>query len=378
MAIVDWVKHALPMKLKDGKRHLFPTLASMVYLDDGKTTLVDEQGFLTADKALDAKKLGGKAPEYYTNPRNLLVNSDFRNPVNKRGLTSYTDVGQIIDQWYADRWSATGAGFTITLESNGLHISGGVADAPNGCFIRQNIDSARLAGKTVTFAVKTTSVNAVCENMHIVVDGEQIASRRLVSGGISVLTAVVQNGKSVLSVIIGNEANYAGSGTIDATIEWVALYEGSYTAETLPPYKPKGYANELLACQVAEYSALMANDSEKLGGKSPEYYLRQIASYVQFQFPNITIPKGNGYLDVPFMSNQLTFLNEQRALNRRPIVGFCSSFSNDGIMIQVHSPMVASNVTSLRFKYCNPNDADTTTQLRVVLIIADVCPIINS
>ena len=32
-------------------------------------------------------------------------------------------------------------------------------------------------------------------------------------------------------------------------IEWAALYEGSYTAETLPPYVPNGYAAELAECQ---------------------------------------------------------------------------------------------------------------------------------
>ena len=32
---------------------------------------------------------------------------------------------------------------------------------------------------------------------------------------------------------------------------WIALYEGSYTADTLPPYVPKGYAAELAACNAA-------------------------------------------------------------------------------------------------------------------------------
>ena len=30
---------------------------------------------------------------------------------------------------------------------------------------------------------------------------------------------------------------------------WAALYEGEYTADTLPVYLPKGYAAELLECQ---------------------------------------------------------------------------------------------------------------------------------
>ena len=32
-------------------------------------------------------------------------------------------------------------------------------------------------------------------------------------------------------------------------LEWAALYEGEYTAETLPEYQPKGYGAELSECQ---------------------------------------------------------------------------------------------------------------------------------
>lgn len=35
----------------------------------------------------------------------------------------------------------------------------------------------------------------------------------------------------------------------DTVIKWAALYEGIYTANTLPPCHPKGYMAELLACQ---------------------------------------------------------------------------------------------------------------------------------
>ena len=35
---------------------------------------------------------------------------------------------------------------------------------------------------------------------------------------------------------------------------WAALYEGEYTANTLPPYVPKGYAAELAACNSAPVS----------------------------------------------------------------------------------------------------------------------------
>lgn len=35
---------------------------------------------------------------------------------------------------------------------------------------------------------------------------------------------------------------------------WAALYEGVYTADTLPPYVPKGYAAELAECQRYYYT----------------------------------------------------------------------------------------------------------------------------
>lgn len=45
---------------------------------------------------------------------------------------------------------------------------------------------------------------------------------------------------------------------------WIALYEGSYTADTLPPYVPKGYASEFAECRryykrfTAPYAAIMS------------------------------------------------------------------------------------------------------------------------
>ena len=63
--------------------------------------------------AADAQSLGGKAPEYYLQPRNLLDNSDFRNPVNQRGQTSYAD------KYGIDRWISFG---TVTVNSASVTV----------------------------------------------------------------------------------------------------------------------------------------------------------------------------------------------------------------------------------------------------------------
>ena len=42
--------------------------------------------------AADAQSLGGKAPAYYLQPRNLLDNSDFTNAVNQRARAAILEI----------------------------------------------------------------------------------------------------------------------------------------------------------------------------------------------------------------------------------------------------------------------------------------------
>ena len=237
MAIVDWVKHALPMKLKDGKRHVFPTLASMVYLKDGTTPITDGNGNWNADKALDAEKLGGKAPEYYTNPRNLLVNSDFRNPVNQQGVTVWPS-----GQYGIDRWICDLVRFTATVQSAGLHFT---PNGEGGFWLRQHIAMGQgiSVGNVLTAAVNKNNEVQVFQ-IEVPASGQTNVSDNAAGSLCQIETSA--NGSFITFTYFCNIYSH------EHVLEWVALYEGSYTAETLPSYVPKGYANELLACEVAE------------------------------------------------------------------------------------------------------------------------------
>lgn len=170
------------------------------------------------DTASDSAKLGGKAPEYYIQPRNLLDNSDFRNPVNQRGQTDYTSNGYTIDRWelYFGAVGVTSLGYITTSGQ-----------------MYQKI--AIPTDKVYTFAIKNDA-------------------------GIALVTGIPANGIS--SATLGNALIKLATinGYVEVVIEpseghnlagayWAALYEGSYTAETLPPYVPKGYAAELMECQ---------------------------------------------------------------------------------------------------------------------------------
>lgn len=171
------------------------------------------------DTASDSAKLGGKAPEYYLQPRSLLDNSDFRNPVNQRGIAS----GNVITNAYCiDRWKLLNAG-QLTFDDGYITIS---ANQGYGVYFRQFFE--KLPKFPVTVRLETTSgiitaklaINTryiFNDDMYVEIDGSGF------------LGLFIPQGKS-LSIVN------------------IALYEGSYTADTLPPYVPKGYAVELAEC----------------------------------------------------------------------------------------------------------------------------------
>lgn len=181
----------------------------------------------------NANKLGGKAPEYYLSPRNLLDNSDFRNPVNQRGGTSHTASENTASYWL-DRWQF-GRG-TAALVDGGLSIvwNGNTSYGPNAYF-RQTLGTALDVGKTYTLAVK---VDGQIEAYSFINPSDDAADLYFKT---NVYRVQIDSNKRTFVFY-----NYT---TTPKVFEWAALYEGEYTAETLPPYVPKPYVVELEQCR---------------------------------------------------------------------------------------------------------------------------------
>ena len=175
------------------------------------------------DTASDTSKLGGKAPEYYIQPRNLLDNSDFRNPVNQRGNSEYLfNFGYSLDRW---RLCGGDAISRVRVLSGCIEVS--LNDDKSYFDQLINVDKT----KTYTFAVLAD------DGLHI------ISGIPSVGANDEVILLGVDSAGYVKASIVGFLRIY--------NIYWAALYEGSYTADTLPPYVPKGHAVELAACNSA-------------------------------------------------------------------------------------------------------------------------------
>ena len=179
----------------------------MNHIEDGIVAAADAESLggiaagsyaLKTDIAPDSTMLGSKAPAYYLQPRNLLDNSDFTNPVNQRGASSYTGTGYAIDRWRS--WVDSN---TLTIHDGYITTTGDYAQYIKGL----------SEGTYSAFAMRT--------------DG------------------------TLIQIDTGYESpnDWRYVNLPAGSYVWVALYEGSYTADTLPPYVPKGYAAEMAECQ---------------------------------------------------------------------------------------------------------------------------------
>ena len=171
-------------------------------------------------------------------PHNWLDNSWFVNPVNQRGQTSYTGAGYTIDRWKAG------------VSECSMNVNAGESVAFNtktegvNAYWRQYLPHSlsQLGGKTFTLAIKDTWGKTHC------------ATGVYPSSAPSDLKSVIwlnmyDNVSIVLYCANDGTALVQLTTKTPVAIVWVALYEGSYTADTLPAYQPKGYAAELAECR---------------------------------------------------------------------------------------------------------------------------------
>lgn len=239
--------------------------------------------------AADAQSLGGKAPAYYLQPRNLLDNSDFRNPVNQRGASSYS--GNFVRS--IDRWLA--------------------AEGPSGSV------SVKIEDGGITF---TTSGGGIVYLIQRFEKGYLDLSKQ------HTIVAYMADGTVSFSGYIDTSEETMDSVNVTfpsgSKIKCVALYEGSYTADTLPPYVPKGYAAELAECQryFQTIPYYFAQNSVNTNSNYPSYFP------IQF-FPMRIAPTVT--LNESWNSNMASKTTE-RVTTRSLSIGFVLDSTSNGFL----------------------------------------------
>ena len=150
-------------------------------------------------------------------PRNLLDNSDFSNPVAQAGLNGlHGSTKYVCDRWIS--WNAD-------------------AVFENGCMTTGSPYDQRVSRTVIDLAKTYTAAICLSDGTIKAASGTFAAGFGSYTLGIYCMKADEALGYVSVRLNTGN------------SYRWAALYEGSYTAETLPEYVPKGYGAELAECQ---------------------------------------------------------------------------------------------------------------------------------
>lgn len=218
-------------------------------------------------------------------PLNLLDNSDFTNPVNQRGFVSGTGGER---SYSLDRWR-------LEYDTK-LHLHSGYVGISGYWSLSQKNGCKLLAGKTYTFAIEAKSeaeTGAAFVRMGNP-DGTGANEHRQ-----DINASEWTKCSSVWTAdrdYEPGEADFAfgiNSGTkLDTQIYYrnPVVYEGEYTAETLPEYHPKGYGAELAECQryyIHDKSVLAVKEQENIFFICQNVHMRDMGD----DLPTVTMKK---------------------------------------------------------------------------------------
>lgn len=221
-----------------------------------------------------AKKIGA--------PHNLLDNSDFRNPVNQRGSASYS--GKV---YGIDRWKSNTGELVVTVADGYLQLTHSTSASGRASFA-QNLGTGYV-GRTFTVAICVHDTgNVYCASATVPNPTSSTQNFGSVNfNGSSARMDLNSNGELLYTIMVGRT-----EGENVVNVRWAALYEGEYTAETLPEYQPKGYAAELLECQRYYYRINFGWTIVAIASKRYAKSLRAVVPYPinMRAAPTVTIP----------------------------------------------------------------------------------------
>lgn len=257
-------------------------------------------------------------------PCNLLDNSWWGQRseiVNQRGVTTGWTTGYGIDRW---RMLASAGSTSIDVTTDGLAITN--TGTSSVAYIQQNLDDAlfnKLAGNPVTAAiclsdgtiVAGSKVCAVGMELQVKFTGGDIRLRK------------PSNGTFMCRVV-----NTVLNSTI--TVKWVAVYEGAYTADTLPEYVPKGYATELVECQRYYVRFQAASDAQFIPGGSNGnnlYATLQVPVAMRLASPTLSFENINIYPYIVGAAYDITSLEIVGTAATGNFVALRASHGNDSM-----------------------------------------------
>lgn len=193
-------------------------------------TLINNMADLV--EAAVAKAYRGKSA------RNWLDNSNFA--INQRGNASYSGSGYTVD-----RWKTTNSNMITTVNDGYITLTV-ASDASGSGFLRQIFEKPLTSGKfTLAVCVRGTGEGRV----YFTTDGSSSGCGTATFSGMADWTVRFVSCDAAGGTATPNQFTIRCEPGSTLDVKWAALYEGTYTADTLPEYVEQSYVNELLECQ---------------------------------------------------------------------------------------------------------------------------------
>lgn len=187
--------------------------------------------------------------------KNLLINSNFKDPINYVGFTSIKANGssqRIIPVW---QYFSNNAGNSCQLTENGLQLI--QPEAASGRIYQYFENFKELAGKTVTLSGEVEIVNSF--TVYINADGSYINKGTYTNNGKFTCTFTFPD-TITTSLFIMLQSNATANNNM--TVKWLKLEYGNIATPFIPPNK----ALELLKCE--RYIFVLPNDSSYIASTS--------------------------------------------------------------------------------------------------------------
>lgn len=167
---------------------------------------------------------------YFSNP-NLLINSDFRNPVNQRGQTSYTAVNRA---YSIDRWNI-GQG-TLTVNNSSVTFTGNTTAGNLSRWFGQRFEHALSGLHRISFNCPVVSGEVVL----VIRNNNNVANDLIytITSGFNKFTINHASGSF-------DEIFFRMNTNNSFEIEWIKLEQGM----TVTPFVPRLYDEELIICR---------------------------------------------------------------------------------------------------------------------------------
>lgn len=186
-----------------------------------------QEGGFTGTEAEFARKMAGEAAL-----ENLLDNSDFTHFIAQAGLGG----SHGSDAYAGDRWILRNGSISGTKRSNGLgytdiqisHTTGEYCD-----LVQLTPDYDQIAGEAYTVALENADGKRYCGNFQV---GAQAGAITL--GDVKFYSTPTQH------------FIFRVSDQKTVSIRWLMVIPGTYSLDTLPRYRGKGYAAELQGCRM--------------------------------------------------------------------------------------------------------------------------------